>query len=171
MREIAKQIHGMASSLHGELLSLVGPPDEGLLSQTQQVLPAAIVRNTRGYLEKTVNQINGSYEHGWYDCCAMASRRLLETVIIETFEARKIEHKIKNTTGDFKQLSDLIGCVLSESGWNLSRNTKRALPRLKSLGDLSAHSRRYTATRPDIDRVISDFRVTIQELLSIAGLK
>jgi len=54
--------------------------------------------------------------------------------------------------------------------WNLSRNSKHALPRLKNIGDLSAHSRRYIAHRKDIDTHIDDLRVIVQELVYLADL-
>ena len=40
----------------------------------------------------------------------------------------------------------------------------------KTVGDLSAHSRRYNAHKSDIDN-IPDLRVVVQELLYLAGLK
>ena len=52
-------------------------------------------------------------------------------VIKEAFEHHKIEHKIKTPTGDFPYLNDLITYTLNETSWNLSRNTKQALPKLK----------------------------------------
>lgn len=61
--------------------------------------------------------------------------------------------------------------TLKETSWNLSRNAKQALPKLKNVGDLSAHSRRYNAQRADIDKVISDLRIVVQELIYLAGFK
>lgn len=58
-----------------------------------------------------------------------------------------------------------------ETTWNLGRNTKRALPKLKSIGDQSAHSRRYVAHREDLEPLIADFRVVCQELLFLSKLK
>lgn len=98
-------------------------------------------------------------------------RRLIETLIIEVFEHHKIAHKIKNPSDDFLYLSELITKTLAESSWNLGRNTKAALPRLKNIGDLSAHSRRYVAHRKDIDNVVVDLRVVVQELVFLAKLK
>lgn len=149
----------------------LGPPDEGLLATTQQVLPRSLCRGTRGYIEKVINQANGCYENGWYDACAVMVRRLIETLIIEAFEKHQYSHKIKNTDGDFFYLRDLIKHCLSESTWNLSRNCKQALPRLKDIGDKSAHSRRYIAQRGDIDPLLSDIRLVVQELIYLAGLK
>lgn len=149
----------------------LGPPEEGLLAETQCVVPHSIVRGTRGYIEKVVNQANGCYENGWYDSCAVMLRRLIETLIIEVFEKHLITQKIKNTQGDFFYLRDLIGLCITETTWNLSRNCKQALPKLKDIGDKSAHSRRYIAHRGDIDPLLADIRLVVQELVYLAGLK
>src|SRR5690606_52454 len=98
-------------------------------------------------------------------------RRLLETLIIECFEAHNIPQKIQNSDRDFLYLSKLIAATLKEPAWNLGRNCKDALPKLKDVGDKSAHSRRFVAHRSDIERLIPDIRVVVQELLYIAGLK
>jgi hypothetical protein len=98
-------------------------------------------------------------------------RRLLETLIIEAFEHHKLAATIKNPAGEFFHLADLISATLAQTTWNLGRNTKQALPHLKSLGDQSAHSRRFVAHREDVDKVQMDFRTVTQELLFLAGLK
>lgn len=147
------------------------PPAEGAQPATQMVLPASICKGTRGYIEKIVSQINGCYEKGWYDGCAVMMRRLLETLIIEVFEHYRLDKKIKNSSGDFFYLSDLVSAVLNEPSWNLGRNTKKSLPKLKTIGDFSAHSRRFMAHRQDIETLISDFRVVVQELVFLANLK
>ena len=147
------------------------PPSEGMRPSNEFILPFAMVRGTRGYIEKVTNQINGGYEKGWFDACAVMMRRLLETLIIECFEKHGIAATIKDANGDFFFLRDLITKALHETAWNLGRNVKAALPRLKDLGDKSAHSRRYNAHREDIDKLSTDFRDVCQELLVIAGLK
>jgi len=147
------------------------PPEEGAKSADEQVIYFSLVRNTRGYVERVVHQINGSYSGGWYDACAVMIRRLIETLIVEVFEKYSIATKIQGKNGDFLYLRDLIALMLSESSWNLSRNTKSALPRLKDVGDLSAHSRRFNAQRQDIDKLIPDLRVVVQELVTLAKLK
>jgi hypothetical protein len=147
------------------------PPSEGTKSVNEFILPFAMVRDTRGYIAKVANQINGCYEKGWFDGCAVMMRRMIETLIIECFEKHQIDHKIKDSKGDFFYLADLIDKTLQEPSWNLGRNIKQALPRLKSVGDKSAHSRRYNAHREDIDKLSGDFRDVCQELLVLAGLK
>ena len=130
-----RNIFATAKAIHTELAAQVGPPEEGLAATTQPVIIMSLVRGTRGYIEKIANQINGAYEKGWYDACAVMLRRLIETLIIETFEHHKIETKIQNASGDFLYLRDLIDKTLNEKTWNLGRNAKQALPKLKDLGD------------------------------------
>jgi hypothetical protein len=135
------------------------------------VIPPEVVRKTRGYIEQIAVQVNGNYHHGWYDGCAVMLRRLIETLIIECFEHNHLQHKIKNANGDYVGLADLIGCLLAEGTWHLGRNTKNCLPHLKGLGDQSAHSRRFIASKSDIDKVQYDARVAVEELVHLAGLR
>ena len=167
----ARNALNAAKAIDAEVRHELGPPDEGLVLATQSIVPRSLVRNTRGYIEKVTNQANGCYENGWYDACAVLVRRLIETLIIEAYEKHSISSKIKNPNGDFYYLRDLIGHCLGESVWNLSRNCKQALPKLKDIGDKSAHSRRYTAQRGDIDPLLADIRLVVQEFLYLAGLK
>src|SRR5689334_5845374 len=115
-------------------------PAVGERPANEYMLPFALVRRTRGYVEIVVNQINGCYEKGWYDGCAVMMRRLIETLIIECFEHHGIDSKIKDGNGEFFYLEELINRTLSETKWNLGRNTKQGLPRLKKIGDFSAHT-------------------------------
>jgi hypothetical protein len=105
------------------------------------------------------------------DACAVMLRRLIETLIIETFEHHKIVGKIQSNSGDFLYLRGLIDKALAEKTWNLSRNAKQALPKLKDIGDKSAHSRRYLAQRGDIQPLLVDIRTVVQELTYLSGVK
>ncbi|HEV2398151.1 MAG TPA: hypothetical protein VGS27_14490 [Candidatus Sulfotelmatobacter sp.] len=169
--EAGRAVAELVEKLKADAPKTFVPPSDGTRPSNQFILPHAMVRDTRGYVEKIVFQINGCYEKGWFDGCAVMMRRLLETLIIECFEEYRIADRIKNQKGDFFYLSDLIDKVSQETAWNLGRNTKTALPKLKNLGDMSAHSRRYTAHREDIDKVSTEFRNVCQELLYLAKLK
>ena len=172
MKSLARRALEIAQRIQAEAPVTYVPPSAGTRPLSQSVLPRSLVSNTRGYMERVVDQVNGCYEKGWFDGCAVMMRRLLETLIIECFEKHGIANKIKDTrTGDFLYLSELIGHTIRETAWNLGRNTKKALPHLKAVGDQSAHSRRYNAHREDIDKLLQDFRTACQELLYIAGLK
>lgn len=167
----AQDIKGLVSAIEIDCKDTLLPPEGGLESIGQAVIPFTLVRGTRGYLERITHQINGAYSNGWYDACAVMIRRLIETLIIESFENKNIASSIKNKSGDFLYLSDLISKTLTEPSWNLSRNAKQALPKLKDIGDKSAHSRRFNAIRNDIDKINPSIRVVVQELTYLAGLK
>lgn len=80
------------------------------------VFPLSVLATTRRtYLVTVARQMNGCYVQEWYDACAVMMRRVLETSIIEAFEAKGIAAKAKNAKGDFLQLSDLITAALGES--------------------------------------------------------
>lgn len=153
------------------ITDITGPPEVGAIPVTQDVIPKSIFIGTRSYIEKIGHQVNGTYENGCYDACAVMLRRFLETLIIEAFEKYDIAPKIKKQDGNFHYLKDLIKITLSESCWNMSRNTMNALPRLKDIGDKSAHSRRFNAHRQDIEKLLPDIRVCTQELIYLAGFQ
>jgi len=168
MNRLNEQILGLAKDLHESAQKIYRPPDEGFRAESEKVIPMSVVRGTRGYIVQVANQINGCYEKGWYDACAVMIRRLVETLIVEVFESRKLDKKIINSQGDFLTLDEMIDKMLAEQSWNLTRNTKRALPRLKKIGDLSAHSRRYNAHFKDIESLVDDVRVVVQEFIYLA---
>jgi hypothetical protein len=172
MKSSALKALEIAKKIQAEAPVHYVPPSGGTKPLSQNLLPHSLVTGTRGYIERVVFQINGAYERGWFDACAVMMRRLIETLIIECFETYHISDKIKNIkTDNFYHLSDLITKILQETTWNLGRNTKKSLPNLKMLGDQSAHSRRYNAHREDIDKLIPDFRTVCQELIYLARLK
>jgi hypothetical protein len=171
MGAAAHEIVELVRKLRSDTPKRFVPPSDGTRPSSESLLPFALVRGTRGYIEKVTHQVNGCYEKGWFDGCAVMMRRMIETLIIECYEKHQIEAKIKNSAGDFLYLSDLIDKMLQETTWTIGRNVKQALPRLKSIGDKSAHSRRYNAHREDIDRLATDFRDVCQELIYLAKLK
>lgn len=169
--DLVRNFAQTAKAIHAEVTVDIGPPEEGLRADTHRVVLASLVRGTRGYVERIANQANGAYQNGWYDACAVMVRRLLETLLIEAFEHHKIAGHIQNAGGDFFYLRDMINETLKEPAWNLTRNCKAAMPRLKDVGDKSAHSRRFIAQRGDIDKLLPDIRVVVQELVYLSGLK
>ncbi len=49
----------------------------------------------------------------------------------------------------------------------VGRNSVKVLPEIKSKGDLSAHNRRFNATKPDIDTIKSGLRIIVEELVHL----
>lgn len=132
------------------------------------VVPMAIVGGTRDYIEIVTRQVNETYRAECYDACAVMIRRLVETLIIEVYEAHGIADQIQDpATNGYVPLKKLIDKVKAESAWVLGRNVKTALSDLKDVGDWSAHGRRLYALREDIDRLRPHVRVVAQELVSL----
>ena len=52
----------LARELKGELPLRYVPPSTGTRPKSEMVLPHSLVKNTRGYIERIVYQVNGSYE-------------------------------------------------------------------------------------------------------------
>src|SRR5580704_13703212 len=94
----------IAKNLASDAPKTFVPPSEGTRPASEFLLPHALVRGTRGYIERVVFQVNGCYEKGWFDGCAVMMRRLMETLIIECFEKHLIANTIKNPKGDFLYL-------------------------------------------------------------------
>jgi hypothetical protein len=166
----------LATSIQVDASEATLPPQEGLHSQTQQVLPRSLTARTKGYIERVVEQVNSSYEHGSYDACAVMIRRLVETLIIECFESKQISQKIKDSEGNFFMLRELVDKIIAESNdvngaWNLGRKAKEGLKKIKDKGDLSAHNRRFVAQRTDIDGLKEWVRVVVQELVIVADIQ
>src|SRR5262249_4393588 len=116
-----------------------GDDDAASLPATESVLPLDVVKGSRGYLQQITIQANGCYEKGWFDACSVMIRKLVEVLIIAVYEAKGQAESIKKD-GNFLMLSGLIDAILAQTEWNLGRETKAALPLLKSLGDRSAHN-------------------------------
>jgi len=160
-----------AQRIQADLVNSAARPSEVEIPTNQPVLPHSLFRDTRGYMEKIVYQVNHCYETTCYDACAVMIRRLAEVLIIEAFEHTSKAAEIKDSDDNYCFLEELVKRTLAQSAWSLSRNTKAALRKLKRVGDQSAHSRRYNARRSYIDDLIIDLRTMAEELLYIAGLR
>ena len=133
--------------------------------------PIELLHKTRGYLQTIANQALASYNKGIFDGCSVLTRKLIEILIIECFEKHGNDNLIKNSAGNFCFLSDLITEFLKEPAWNISRNAKKSLPKIKDIGDKSAHNRRYIARKNDLDGIKDDVRTVIEELVHLIDYK
>ncbi len=134
------------------------------------ILDPDLVTGTRGYLERLVHQINGSYDYGFYDATAVLCRRLMESLMIEVYIHKKRTADIRQG-GAFLTLEKLIAYMRQDSAVTLGRSTPKKMTEIKELGDTAAHDRVYITQQLDIDDVKLRFRRVIQELLSLAGIR
>ncbi len=106
--DFVKNLLNVAKSVQEAADTCLLPPVEITPIDKHIVLSQSLFKSTRGYLENIVYQVNTSYENSCYDACSVMIRRLIEILIIETYEHNHIENKVKNTNGDFFSLDDLI---------------------------------------------------------------
>ena len=136
---------------------------------TSSVLPIESFQGKRIYLERMVNQINGSYDYGFYDACAVMIRRLMESLIIEIFFNKNRVSEIKSNNVIIS-LDKLINKVINDNQIHLGRNTPKGMNFIKDLGDTAAHDSIYITRKEDIDDNKNNIRKTINELLVLAGI-
>ncbi len=145
------------------------------LDQATGYLPEAIWGGTRrGYIDAVCKQINGCFAAAFYDAASVMLRRLLETLVIESYEAVTREAEIKDGSGNYFMLADLAERACGEKGHrglHLGRDSKKTLKEAREVGNWAAHARRYTAVPVDLTKIQSGVRLLVQELVEIAQLK
>lgn len=136
---------------------------------SETLLPSSIFEDTPTYIQKLAKQINASFEHNIFDGCAVIMRRLLEVLLVQSYENLGIEDSIKDTHGNYKMLDGISKDAVSNSKLSLSRTPKNSLTDFKLVGNFAAHKLMYTTRRGDIEKVAVNFRATVEELLYKSG--
>lgn len=134
------------------------------------VLPGDVLAGTRGYLEQLAHQINGTYDSGFFDACAVLCRRLMESLVIEVYVHLGRHHEIQQN-GMFVSLDRLLAHIKGDRSIALGRTTPKTMDDAKQLGDAAAHDRTYITPQVDIDDVKTRYRKMIVELLRLAGIR
>ena len=161
------------ATVEGWVESIIGPqkPD---VDQNMGYIPKPVWTDTRRYIERTAEELNGCYQYGFYNGAGVLLRRLIETLLIETFEQLKRGEEIRQDDNYF-MLKDIIKRAVESSGLPLGRESrnalKSALTDAKTIGDRSAHNRYYMATQPDLDKLQSGMRLVVEELIQLGDLK
>jgi hypothetical protein len=122
-------------------------------------LPTEIVPN--GTYRRILEEVNKCFANGCFNACAAMLRRLVESLIIDAFEAARLENEISKN-GEYYDLKALISIATTEL--KLGRNTRAALPKLKFFGDMSMHCRKNLIRHDDLNRIHSEIRVAVEEL-------
>jgi hypothetical protein len=158
------------SQIREQLRSILGP-SRPKVDQELGYLPRPVWVNTRGYIEKICRQLNGCFHFEYYDAAAVLARRLLETLLIESYEALSRADEIRDKDGNYHALSVVVAAALGDKGLSLGRDAKKAVIAIKELGDRSAHNRRFNATKPDLEKIQSGVRCVVDELINLAQLQ
>ena len=161
----AKKFKELAASLS----TLTTPPDDP--SVGDGIIPASLVIGTRGYLERLCAQVNICYNNSAFDGCAVLMRRIIEILLVHSFEHHNIESQIEDADGKVKNLNSIIGNAIQNSTLKLTKPVKNCIDKFRELGNFSAHSIQYNAREADIRGVSIEFRVTVEELLYKSGIR
>ncbi len=159
---ISTKVKSKLDSIYKEYLDVIP------LKKSDSVIEAKLFENAEPYIRKVVKQLNASYDYSLYDCCAVMSRRLLETLIIEAYEKLKREDVLKNGDGNYFMFSGLIKKLENDNKNTFGRETLKGLKKFKKLGDNSAHNRRFNARKKDIDDIKDELRIPCEDLLHLS---
>lgn len=141
------------------------------IDQDNGFIPKEVWQETRGYIERVAEQVNGCYEHRMFDGAAVLIRRLIETLLIECYEKLGFQDYIKKDDRYFMLAAIVEDAIDNKRLSMLGRDVKSYLTKGKLMGDRSAHTRRYNAVKADLDGIRDDLRLTIDELINLADLR
>lgn len=163
--------------LHATSLDELQAQYPGLVTDTEEVvstdavLPHPVYENTRGFIESLAKQINASYEYNIFDGCAVLMRRLLEVLLILSYEHLGIEAEIQGTDGVYLPLEKIVANAKANTKLKLSRGAKATMEEFRTLGNFSAHKIYFTCRKADLKNAAGEYRATIEELLYKAGIR
>lgn len=144
--------------------------DTVTVEQLGTVLPDALFSSLPVNVQSLCKQINASYENNLFDCTAVIMRRLLESLLVLSYQKAGIEEEIMNGNHHVT-LDKIIKNAEQNKILALSSNTKKDMTLFKDLGNYSAHKIWYNCTQGDIKPHILKYRVIIEELMYKSGLK
>ena len=142
------------------------------IQQEESILPEVLFSDLSSDFQSICKQINASYENNLFDCTAVMMRRLLEGLLVLSYQNYGIESEI--TAKDHVHhltLDRIIKNAEQNTTLKLSSSTRRELMIFKDLGNYSAHKIWYNCTQQDIKPHILKYRVIIEELIYKSGLK
>ena len=134
------------------------------------ILPFDLYRETRQNIVRVADQINKSFCYKIYDGTTVLMRRLTEMLLILAFKEIRQEDCIRDSEGNYLQLSQVINQAINNIPLDLTRNAKRDLAIFKEKGDLSAHNPFHNCREKDLQLVQYKFRTLIEELMYKAGI-
>ena len=147
-----------------------GTEDTVTVEQLGTVLPDTLFNTLPANVQSLCKQINASYENNLFDCTAVIMSRLLESLLVLSYQRAGIEAEIMNETHHIT-LDKIIKNAEQNTDLALSSNTKKDMSLFKDLGNYSAHKIWYNCTQDDIKPHILKYRVIVEELMYKAGLK
>ncbi len=164
-KKIVDNTYTLTAVANSEIKSLSQYFDDEEIDEPEvELLEMNIFYGHTNYLNKLVLQANKCYEEKCYDACATMLRRILEILLIKSYEELGIEKSIKDSNGNYFLLEKICNDAKTNATLNLSR-IKNRLDILRNIGNYAAHRITYNTTKKDIDEIKIDLRVMLEELL------
>jgi len=135
----------------------------------ETVIPFDVYSQSRGYIKSLCDQVNASYHYNIFDGCAVLMRRLIEILLIHSFEETDSSEGIKDGNGNYIPLEQIVVKAKSSASLSLSRDTRGLLDTFRQLGNFSAHKIHYNCRRSDVDKIKMKYRAAIEELMYKSG--
>ena len=146
--------------------------DNITIEQAGTIIPDSLINGLQINIQTVCKQINAAYEANLYDCAAVMMRRLLEGLLVLSYQNLDIESEIMNNNGKRHfTLDKIIKNAVNNEKLCLSGNAKDDLEIFKDLGNYSAHKIWYSCTQQDIKPHILKYRTIIEELFHKGGLR
>lgn len=136
-------------------------------SSSDAFLDPGIFRDCPSFITILLPQINGCWDRDWFEACALATRRLLETLIVHLYETRGWASEIKTANG-YMKLQNLVDKVCGDGRVGLGKKPKEGLTHLKIIGDVAAHDYRVRVRKSDLERKRTELRLACERLIFIA---
>lgn len=169
-KSINKDTYALTSQCLAKLQGDTFLSDNTVIQNDGTLLDKDIFIGHTTYLDKLCCQANHCYENNCYDACATMLRRILEILLIKSYENLKIEDEIKDADGNYFMLERICNNAKTNRTLGLSR-VKNDLNSIRDLGNFAAHKILYNTTKQDIDNKRDKLRALLEELLYKAGLK
>lgn len=142
------------------------------IAQDGTIISDAITRGLPKPIQSLAWQVNASFESHLFDCCAIVMRRLMEVLLVLSYQNLGIESEIMDSSGNRHiSLEKIIKNAAQNSTLSLSANTKKDMNLFRDLGNYSAHKIWYNCTQQDIQPHALRYRALIEELIYKAGLR
>ena len=167
----SKLLNSLESSIRSSPNEMLTSIEESISKVASAVLPDDLFKNTRGYIEKLVNQINICYLNSCYDASSLLMRRLLEILLILAFRKNGIEDQILDSNNRYIKLNSIINLIQNKGHFSIEHRMLKTMNDSKVLGNISAYKIEYTCLKQDIDKILVDYRVLVEKLAYDSGIK
>ncbi|MBQ4808703.1 hypothetical protein J4717_14595 [Phaeobacter sp. HS012] len=152
-----------AHTLKGELSRFLSPTKPEI---SYRLLESSALPSPTTLLLSLNEQMNGTYEQGFFDCSAVLMRRLMECLLIRAFNKSGARAEIVRDN-QYIGLEEIISQTKKTKAFHLSRGAEKTMLAVKKVGDKAAHSTSYSVVESDITTLATDFRALIADLAAV----